>query len=149
MNQPRYLPPPWGARVIGNRMARIFAGKVLSVLTVRGRRTGHRQQVPVAVLHHGGKRYLIAPRGHTDWSRNLAAAGTGWLTRAGRTEHVEVEQVPVDRRAPLIEAYLARFGTYPTVAATFRDLPDPADHPTFRIRSSRPSARPRRNGRER
>lgn len=139
MTQARYLRPPWGARVIGNRIARIFARSVLSTLAVRGRRTGRWHRVPVAVLEHGGHRYLIAPRGQTDWSRNLRAAGNGRLTRHRRTEQFDAVEVPADQRPPLIEAYLEKFGGFPTVAATFRALPHPADHPTFRIVNPRPS----------
>jgi deazaflavin-dependent oxidoreductase (nitroreductase family) len=140
MTEPRYLRPPWGARVIGNRMARLFARRVLSMLAVRGRSTGQWRSVPVAVLEHEGQRYLLAPRGNTEWSRNLrAAAGAGRLTRGRRTEEFEAVEVPADERPALIEAYLARFGRFPMVAATFRDLPDPADHPTFRIVTSTPA----------
>ena len=139
MSEPRYLRPPWGARVIGNRMARIFARRVLSKLSVRGRSTGRWRSVPVAVLEHDGQRYLIAPRGNTEWSRNLRAAGTARLTRGGRAEEFEAVEVPAGERPPLIEVYRERFGKFPTVAATFRELPDPADHPTFRIVRSWPA----------
>jgi deazaflavin-dependent oxidoreductase (nitroreductase family) len=138
MTTPRYLPPPWRARVIGNRMARLFARSILSTLEVRGRTTGRWQRVPVAVLDHGGERYLIAPRGNTHWSRNLRAAGSGRLTRKGRTEEFDAVEVPTAERPPLIDVYLKQFGKFPTVAETFRELPDPADHPTFRITGSRP-----------
>jgi deazaflavin-dependent oxidoreductase (nitroreductase family) len=134
MAEMRYLRPPWGARVIGNRMAKLFARNVLSTLAVRGRRTGRWRSVPVAVLEHGGSRYLVAPRGQTDWVRNLrAAAGRGRLRRRGHREEFRAVEVPVAERPALIEVYLDRYGRYPTVAQTFRDLPDPADHPTFRI----------------
>jgi deazaflavin-dependent oxidoreductase (nitroreductase family) len=138
MTDTPYLRPPWGARVIGNRMARLFARSVLSMLAVPGRRTGRLQRTPVAVLDHDGERYLVAPRGHTDWSRNLAAAGSGRLTRKGRTEEFDAVEVPVADRPPLIAAYREKFGKFPTVAETFDQLPDPADHPTFRIVRSRP-----------
>jgi deazaflavin-dependent oxidoreductase (nitroreductase family) len=138
MTEGRYLRPPWGARVIGNRMARIFARGILSTLAVRGRKTGRWRTVPVAVLVHGGDRYLIAPRGQTDWSRNLRAAGGGRLTRGGHTEEFDVVEVPAGERRPLIAAYLEEFGRFPTVEATFRELPEPADHPTFRIVNPRP-----------
>jgi deazaflavin-dependent oxidoreductase (nitroreductase family) len=128
-----YLRPSWGVRVIGNRMARIFARRVLSDLSVPGRRTGRWRTVPVAVLEHHGQRYLIAPWGNTEWSRNLRAAGTARLTRGGRTEEFEAVEVPAAERPPLIEVYLERFGRYPHVAPAFRELPDPANHPTFRI----------------
>ncbi|MBK6011023.1 nitroreductase/quinone reductase family protein [Streptomyces sp. MBT53] len=132
-----YLPPPWGARVIGNRMAKLFARSVLSTLSVRGRTSGRWRSVPVAVLDHDGERYLIAPRGNTEWSRNLRAANSGRLRRKGRGEEFEAVEVPVAERAPLIQVYLEQFGRFPTVAETFRQLPDPADHPTFRIVESR------------
>jgi len=132
-----YLRPPWGARVIGNRMARLFARSVLSTLSVRGRTSGRWRSVPVAVLDHGGERYLIAPRGNTEWARNLRAAKSGRLQRKGRVEEFEAIEVPADERPPLIAVYLEQFGRFPTVAETFRQLPDPADHPTFRVVDSR------------
>src|SRR5262245_42888446 len=138
MSEVHYLRPSWGARVIGRRMARVFARSVLSMLAVRGRTTGQWRRVPVAVLDYGDRRYLIAAGGWTERSRNLRAAGSGRLTRKGRTEEFDAVEVPVAERAPLLEAYLAKFGRYPTVGATFRQLPDPADHPTFRIVRSRP-----------
>ena len=132
-----YLRPPWGARVIGNRMAKVFARSVLSTLSVRGRTSGRWRSVPVAVLDHDGERYLIAPRGNTEWSRNLRAANGGRLRRGGRVEEFEAVEVPAEERPPLIAVYLEQFGRFPTVAETFRQLPDPADHPTFRIVDSR------------
>jgi len=133
-----YLRPPWRARVIGNRMARLFARSVLSTLSVRGRNTGSWRSVPVAVLDHEGERYLIAPRGNTEWSRNLRTAGSGRLERKGRVEEFDAVEVPVAERSPLVGVYLEQFGRFPTVADTFRQLPDPADHPTFRIVRPRP-----------
>ncbi|HZD67395.1 MAG TPA: nitroreductase family deazaflavin-dependent oxidoreductase [Actinomycetes bacterium] len=134
-----YLPPSWAARVIGNRMARIVARSVLRTLAVRGRKTGQWRKVPIVVLEHDNQRYLLAPRGNTDWSRNLRAAGSGRLTFKGRTEEFDAVDVPVAERPPLIEAYLEQFGRYPSVTDTFRQLPDPADHPTFRLIRSGPA----------
>jgi deazaflavin-dependent oxidoreductase (nitroreductase family) len=104
---------------------------------VRGRTTGQRRSTPVVVLEHDGQRYLVAAYGDTEWSRNLRAAGTGRLTRRHRgVEEFTAAEVPVDQRQPLIEAYLRQFGKLPTVARTFRALPDPADHPAFRLTGS-------------
>jgi deazaflavin-dependent oxidoreductase (nitroreductase family) len=133
MAEGAYIRPPWMARVIGNRMARLFRPSLVCQLSVRGRRTGRWRFVNVVVLEHEGERYLLAAFGNTEWSRNLRATGTGRLKRRGRVEQVAVVEVPPQERAPLMQAYLRRFGTMPTVAATFRALPDPADHPTFRI----------------
>jgi hypothetical protein len=47
--------------------------------------------------------------------------------------------VAVAERAALLEIYSARYGRMPTVAATLRALPDPADHPIFRITDATPA----------
>jgi deazaflavin-dependent oxidoreductase (nitroreductase family) len=132
-----YLRPPWAARVIGGRMARLFRPSVVSLLSVRGRASGQWRSAPVAILERDGREYLVGAYGHTEWSRNLRAAGSGRLTRRGRVEEFGVVEVPVEQRPPLIEAYLAQYGKLPTVARTFRALPDPADHPTFQITNRR------------
>jgi deazaflavin-dependent oxidoreductase (nitroreductase family) len=119
-------------------MARLFKPDVVTLLSVPGRRTGAWHSTAVAVLGHDGQRYLVSAYGDTEWSRNLRAAGAGRLTRRRHVEQIRVAEVPAGQRPPLIEAYLAAYGTLPTVAATFAALPDPADHPTFRITSTDP-----------
>jgi deazaflavin-dependent oxidoreductase (nitroreductase family) len=128
-----YLKPPWPARTIGARMARLFRPSVVTVLSVRGRTTGRWRSVSVAVLAHEGQRYLLSAYGDTEWSRNLRAAGAGRLRNRRRVETINVSEVPVPERAPLMEAYLRQFGSFPTVKRSFVALPDPADHPTFRL----------------
>jgi deazaflavin-dependent oxidoreductase (nitroreductase family) len=140
MTEGRYLKPPWVARAIGNRMAALF-NPAVRVLSVRGRTSGQWRAVPVVVLEHEGQRYLLAPAGRTDWSQNLRALGAGRLQHRGRTEEFSAVEIPVDQRQPLIEAYLRRYGKLPRVASTFRKLPDPADHPAFRIVKSQESNR--------
>ena len=134
-----YRKPPWAARTIGARMAARFNPRV-SRLSVQGRASGRWRTVSVAVLEHDGERYLLAPAGDTDWSLNLRAAGHGRLERKGDVEDFTAVEVSIAQRPPLIKAYLQRFGKMPTVARTFGALPDPADHPTFRITSPAPKA---------
>ena len=43
------------------------------VLAVRGRKSGEWRTVPVNLLKYNGERYLVAPRGHTQWVRNMRA----------------------------------------------------------------------------
>ena len=136
MTDKGYVRPPWGARVIGARMARLFKPSVVCLLSVPGRTTGELRSNSVAVLEHDGERYLVGAYGHTEWSRNLRAAGRGRLTRKGRTEEFTVAEVPAAQVPPLIDAYLERFGQLPTVGRTFRKLPEPGDHPVFRIIST-------------
>jgi hypothetical protein len=133
MTSKAHLRQPWAARVIGGRMARLFRPSIGRLVSVPGRTTGRWRSVPVVVLKHDGHRYPIAAYGDTEWSRNLRAAGVGRLSGRGHTEELTTTEVPAEQRPTLIGAYLQQFGTLPTVASTIRALPDPADHPTFRI----------------
>jgi len=84
MADPRYLAPGWFTRNVFNRaiagLTRIGVSVYGSrILVVRGRTTGLPRSVPVNVLTYEGNRYLVAPRGTTQWVRNLRAAGEGAL----------------------------------------------------------------------
>lgn len=128
-----YLRPPWGARVIGARVARLFRPSMVSRLSVPGRTSGEWRSVSVAVLNHGGRRYLMSAYGDSEWSRNLRASGHGRLTSRGHTEQFRAVEVPVEQRPQLMAVYVHRFGKMPTVGKAFATLPDPVDHPTFLI----------------
>jgi deazaflavin-dependent oxidoreductase (nitroreductase family) len=129
----RYLKPSWMQRHVGNRLAPLFNRSLLSKLSVRGRRSGGWHTVPVAVLEHEGERYLVSYRGESDWARNLRASRAARLKGQRGVEDIAVAEVPVSERAPLLEAYRACFGKMPTVAGVLDALPDPADHPMFRV----------------
>jgi deazaflavin-dependent oxidoreductase (nitroreductase family) len=135
-----YLKPPWIQRNVGNRLAPLFQPSIVWKLTVRGRRSGEWHTIPVAVLDYEGERYLVSYRGESDWARNLRAARSARLHTRGRAERITVVETPVEDRTPLLEAYTARFAKLPTVGAVLRALPDPADHPIFRITESIPDA---------
>lgn len=79
------------------------------VLEVRGRTTGEWREVPVNPLTIEGRTYLVAPRGHTQWVRNLRAAGAGRLRRGRRrTAFTATELADADKPA-IIRAYLAEW----------------------------------------
>jgi deazaflavin-dependent oxidoreductase (nitroreductase family) len=140
VNDRRYIKPPWMQRHVGNRMSVLFRPSLISKLSVRGRRSGRWQTTPVAVLEHNGERYLVSYRGASDWARNLETSHTARLTRRDKVEAIDVEEVPLAERAELLEAYRDRFGKMPTVAPVLRALPDPVDHPMFRITASHPAS---------
>ena len=100
-------------------------------LAVRGRRSGQWRTVPVMPVEHEGSRYLVAPRGETQWVRNLRVAATGELRRRGRKEPFRAVEVDGAERERVVAAYRQKVGG--VVKAHFDRLPDPADHPTFRI----------------
>jgi len=104
---------------------------VVPTLAVRGRKSGQWRTIPVNVLVVDGRRYLVSARGETDWVQNLRAAGGGELRRGKRGQAFRAIELPDEQKPPLIQAYLDRWGYQ--VNAYFKALPDPADHPVFRI----------------
>ena len=79
------------------------------LLQVRGRKTGRLYSTPVDLLELGGKRFLVAPRGRTQWVRNAEAAGEVTLKR-GRMQHrFQLRAVVGAGKAEILKAYLDRF----------------------------------------
>ncbi len=76
------------------------------VLAVRGRTSGELRTTVVNLLTVDGVRYLVAPRGETQWVRNLRAAGTGTLRVGRRTEAFVAEELADDVKPVVIRAYL-------------------------------------------
>src|SRR5437899_357366 len=83
---------------------------VLPTLAVRGRRSGQWRSVPVNLLEMDGTTYLVAPRGETEWVRNLRAAGAGELRRRGKAAAFTATELPDADKQPLLHAYLDRWG---------------------------------------
>lgn len=86
-----YQQPGWVTRHVLNRLVARLTRMGVSVagsrvLRVRGRKSGQLRSNPVNVLTLDGVRYLVAPRGLTDWVRNLRVAGTGELVVGRRVE---------------------------------------------------------------
>ncbi|GAB08946.1 hypothetical protein GOARA_022_00220 [Gordonia araii NBRC 100433] len=79
-------------------------------LTVVGRVSGRPHTVPVNPMSLDGGEYLVAARGETDWVRNARAAGSARLRRGRRDRAVALVEVPDERRAPIIAAYLSKWG---------------------------------------
>lgn len=125
----RYLRPGWlVSRVVNPVLMRLG---LIPTLAVRGRTSGEWRTVPVNVVELDGRRYLVAPRGDTQWARNLRAAGGGELRVRSRREAFWAVEIPGAEKPRVIEAYLARWGYQ--VKRYFAALPDPGDHPVFRI----------------
>ncbi|NIH82941.1 nitroreductase family deazaflavin-dependent oxidoreductase [Amycolatopsis viridis] len=79
------------------------------VLLVRGRKSGQIRSTPVNVLKVGGQRYLVAPRGQTQWVRNLRAAGEGQLRVGRRVETFRFAELTEAEKPPILRAYLKRW----------------------------------------
>jgi deazaflavin-dependent oxidoreductase (nitroreductase family) len=90
------------------------------VLEVRGRTTGELRSVPVNLLTVDGVRYLVAPRGETQWVRNLRAAGEGTLRAGRRTESIAAVEVADADKPAILRAYLVKWAW--EVGAFFDDI---------------------------
>ena len=137
----------WFTKNVGNRIVAGLTRLGLSVagsrvLEVRGRKSGEWRRTPVNLLNFEGNRYLVAPRGHTQWVRNLrASSGEGRLVVGRRTEPFTAFEIPDEQKPPLLRAYLERwkwevgqfFGGVGADASDEELRRIAPDHPAFRI----------------
>ena len=111
------------------------------VLEVQGRKSGEWRQTPVNLLQHEGAEYLVAPRGHTQWVKNLRARGQGRLRVGRRAQAFSAVELTDDEKPALLRAYLKKWKF--EVGVFFGGVgPDSADeelrriapdHPVFRV----------------
>ena len=76
------------------------------MLSVRGRSSGEWRETPVNPLRVAGQRYLVAPRGHTQWVRNLRVAGGGRLTKGRQVEDFTAVEIADADKPPILREYL-------------------------------------------
>lgn len=109
----RYLAPARSTNMFNEAVARLTRMGVSvwgsRVLSVKGRKSGEPRSNPVNLLTHDGRRYLVAPRGHTQWVRNLRVAGEGELRVGRRVEHFVPTEIADDDKPEILRAYLRRW----------------------------------------
>ncbi len=79
------------------------------LLEVRGRKSGTLYSTPVDLLEIDGKRFLVAPRGRTQWVRNAEAAGEVALKKGRWRRTFRVVPVADPQKPALLKAYLDSF----------------------------------------
>ena len=88
-----------GVSVYGSRM-----------LYVKGRTSGEWRSTPVNPLRlPDGTRYLVAPRGNTQWVRNVRVVGAGELRIGRKVEPFTATEVADDAKPAILRAYLKRW----------------------------------------
>ncbi len=76
-------------------------------LEVVGRKSGKVVSFPLAMAVMNGERYLVSMLGEeANWVRNVKAAQGRATLRHGISEQVLLKDVAVERRAPILKAYL-------------------------------------------
>lgn len=147
-----YREPGWFTRVVFNGSVAGFTRLGISVwgsrvLEVRGRKSKEPRRTPVNLLRLEGREYLVAPRGETQWVRNLRADGGRLALLLGhqREERHATELADSDK-VPVLRAYLRRWKA--EVGAFFEGVgPDSTDdeldgiaprHPVFLLEPAIP-----------
>ncbi len=139
--------PGWFTTNVFNRLVAGLTRLGISVLgarvlEVRGRTTGEPRHTPVNLLTLDGERYLVAPRGETQWVRNLRVSGEGRLLVGKRGEDFTAVELTDEEKPPVLRGYLKRWKF--EVGAFFDGVgPDASDaemlavaakHPVFKLR---------------
>ena len=110
------------------------------ILAVRGRKSGEIRTNPVNPFELDGDTYLLAPRGTTQWARNLRASREGELRGRGKPRRFRATEVADAEKLPLLRYYADRWAW--EVKSFLEVDPDASDdelreiaprHPAFRI----------------
>lgn len=109
----RYDRPSAPAR-FGNALIRKLAEAGISIagtraLAVRGRKSGELRGVVINLLTVDGVRYLVAPRGETEWVRNARAAGEVLIGPRWRRTRTRVTELSDDAKPAVLRPYLQRW----------------------------------------
>lgn len=112
----------------------------MTLLTVRGRKTGQPRTTPVVIIERDGQRWVSSPYGEVDWVRNLRAAREGMLTRGRKVEQIAVTELSAKEAAVILKQIL---GDMPSFLLKYYDVTPTASleefereavrHPTFNI----------------
>jgi deazaflavin-dependent oxidoreductase (nitroreductase family) len=107
----RYLAPGWFTRNVFNRLVRRLTLLGISIrgsreLRVKGRTSGEWRSTPVNLLMIDGVKYLVAPRGTTQWVRNLRVATSGELRVGRRVEPFHAVEVADPDKPQILREYL-------------------------------------------
>jgi len=132
----RYVKPSLGTRIfnaVPSALARLGISVYGSrILAVQGRKTGAWRTVPVNLLIHQGAQYLVAPRGETQWVRNLRVVGGGELRLGRRREAFRAVELRDGEKPAILRAYLHKWRF--EVAAFFEGVgPEASDAELLRI----------------
>jgi len=97
-----------------NRMFGVLIGLGLGfsynyLLQVRGRKSGKLYSTPIDLLEMNGKKFLVAPRGRTQWVRNAEAAGEVTLKKGSSRQRYQLRALSEPEKLDVLKAYLDRF----------------------------------------
>jgi deazaflavin-dependent oxidoreductase (nitroreductase family) len=141
-----YVRPDWMTAHLFNPLVQWLTRRGISVygsrvLAVRGRRSGQWRTTPVNLLELHGQRYLVAPRGETEWVKNVRVSGQAELRLGSRAEPIRVTEIANEDKVGILRQYLSKWAweTGQFFDGVTASAPDAAiqriapRHPIFRI----------------
>jgi deazaflavin-dependent oxidoreductase (nitroreductase family) len=115
MPEAMYKKPDWFTQNVMNRLIK-WMNRVgirpagAQTLAVRGRKSGQMRTNPVNPFELDGRTYLLAPRGTTEWVRNLRAAGGEAELRSGRkTQRFHASELDDADKLPMLRLYMDKW----------------------------------------
>ena len=141
-----YQKPDWFTKNVFNNVVAVATRLGISVwgsrvLRVRGRTSGEWRSSPVNLLTRDGAHYLVAPRGHTQWVRNIRVSHEGELVLGGRVQRFRAVEIADADKIGILRDYLRRwkfevgafFGGVSAESSDDELLRIAPDHPIFRV----------------
>jgi F420H(2)-dependent quinone reductase len=77
----------------------------MRLLSVPGRKSGKLRTTPVSPLKVAGELYVIAGLEGADWVKKVRIAGWGILARGREQESVNLVELPLQERAPVLREF--------------------------------------------
>jgi deazaflavin-dependent oxidoreductase (nitroreductase family) len=127
-------------RVFGTLVGHGIGRRHHYLLEVRGRKTGKLYSNPVDLLEVNGRKFLVAPRGRTQWVRNAEAADVITLKKGRSRRQFKLRVLGMDEKLPVLKGYLDSFKSevqryFPVQAGSppesFREIAD--GYPAFEL----------------
>ncbi len=114
----------------------------MTLLTVRGRKSGQLRTTPVTIVAQDGQRWITAPFGAVNWVRNLRAAGVAQLRVGRHRETISATELPTKEAALVLKEHLGSFPSFirqyynVTPASSLEEFEVEAPrHPVFLVKS--------------
>ncbi len=141
---PKFLKPgpleQWFNRLFGALVGAGMAPSHVYLLQVTGRKSGRTYSTPVYIVERNRTRFLVAPRGETQWVRNARAAGRISLKRGRTRKAFRLRELADPDKPEILKQYLDSYRLavhkyFPITAgspaeAFFRIAPD---YPVFEL----------------
>lgn len=108
----KYEAPSAGERTFNRLFGKLvgigLGPRYMSLLEVKGRKSGKLYATPVSLVYADGKQFLVAPRGRTQWVRNAEAAGEVTLKRGAR-HSFRLRSLADSEKPQILKTYLTNY----------------------------------------